>query len=137
MIAGTKYDITELITKVKRASEEAGLYLNVTKIKVTTTGKLDHIIVDDNNIEIVDTFIFLRFIITNDGVTDKELRRRLVMGKCSMGSLKPIFKDRGIILTTQIMIVQTLLFPIILYGAETSTIKKADRKSIDAFELWC
>ena len=59
------------------------------------------------------------------------------MGKCAMGSLIRIFKDRGIRLTTKIMIDQTLVFPIILYGVETWTIKKADRKTIDAFELWC
>ena len=59
------------------------------------------------------------------------------MGKCAKGSLKRIFKYRGIRLTTKIMIVQTLVFPIILYGAETWTIKKADRKTIDDFELWC
>ena len=59
------------------------------------------------------------------------------MGKCAMGSLKHIFKDRGIRLTTKIMIVQTLVFPIILYGAKTWTIKKSDRKTIDVFELWC
>ena len=137
LIAGTKDDLTELITKVKRAREEAGLYLNVMKTKVMTTGKLDHIIVYDNNIEIVDKYILLGVIITNDGVTDKELRRRLAMGKYAMVSLKRIFKDRGIRLTTKIMIVQTLVFLIILYGAETWTIKKADRKTIDAFELWC
>ena len=65
LIAGTKDDLTELITKVKKASEEAGLYLNVKKSKVMTTGKLDHIIVDDNSIEIVDKFIFLGVLITN------------------------------------------------------------------------
>ena len=135
LITGKKYDLTELITKVKRSNEEAGLYLNVKKTKVMTTGKLDHIIVYDNNIEIVDTFIFLGVIITNDGVTDKELRRRLAMIKCTMGSLTRIFKDRGIRITTKIMIVQTLVFPIILYGVETWTIKKTDRKTIDAFEL--
>ena len=81
MIAGTIDHLTELITKVERASEEAGLYLNVKKAEVMTTVKLDHIIVDDNSIEIVDKFIFL---ITNDGVTDKELQRSLVMGKCTM-----------------------------------------------------
>ena len=79
LIAGTKDYLTELITKVKRASEEAGLYLNVKKTKVMNTCKLDHIIVDDNNIEIVDKFIFLGVLITNDGVTDKELRRMLAM----------------------------------------------------------
>ena len=59
------------------------------------------------------------------------------MGKCAMGSLKRIFKDRGIRLTTKMMIVQTLVFPIILYGVETWTVKKADKKTINAFELWC
>ena len=59
------------------------------------------------------------------------------MENCAMGSLKRIFKDRGIILTTKITIVQTLVFPIILYGSETWTIKKSDRKTIDTFELWC
>ena len=73
LITGTKDDLTDIIAKVKRASEESGLYLNVKKTKVMTTGKLDHIIVDYNNIEIVDIFIFMGFLITNDGVTDKEL----------------------------------------------------------------
>ena len=98
-----------------------------------TTGKLDHILVDDNNIEIVDKYIFLGVLITNDGVTDKELRKMLAIGKCAMGSLTRIFKDRSIRLTILIMIVQRLVFPIILYVAETWTIKKADRKTIDAF----
>ena len=123
MTAGTKDDLTELITKVKRASEEAGLYLNVKKTKVITAVKLDHILVDDNNIEIVGKFIFLGVLINNDGVTDKELRRRLAMEKCAMGSVTRIFKDRVIRLTTTIMIVQTLVFPIILYGVETWNIK--------------
>ena len=97
-----------------------------------TTGKLEHIIVDDNKIEIVDRFIFLGVLIINDGVTDNELRRRLVMGKCATGSLKRIIKDRGIRLTTKIMIFQTLVFPIILYGAETWTIKKQIGKQLMA-----
>ena len=110
LIAGTQNYLTEIITKIKRAIEEAGLYLNVNKTKVMTTGKLDRIIVDDNNIKIVDRFIYLGVLITNDGITDKELRRRLVMGKCPMGNLKRIFKDRGLILTTKIMIVQIWYF---------------------------
>ena len=95
------------------------------------------IIVDDNNIEIIDTFIFLEVLITNYGVTDKEPRRRLAMVKCAMGNLKRIFKDIGIRLTTTIIIVQILVFPIIIYGAETWNIKKEDRQTIDVFELWC
>ena len=118
LIAGTKDDFIDLITKVKRASDEAGLYLNVKKTKLMTIGKLDHIIVDDNNI-IVDRFIFLGVLIRNDGFTDKELRRRLVMGKCAMWILKRIFKDRGIRLTKKIKIVQTLVFQ--LYFMEQKT----------------
>ena len=79
LIAVTKDDLSELLTKVKRTSEEAGLYLNVKKTKVITTGKLDHIIVDDNNIAFVDKFIFMGVLITNDVVTDKELRSRLAI----------------------------------------------------------
>ena len=101
-----------------------------------TTGKLDHIIVDENNIEIIDRFIFLGVLITNNGVTDNELRTRLVMGKCAMRSLKRIFKDRRFRLTTKIMLVQILVFPSILFGAETWTIKNSDMKTIDAYELW-
>ena len=79
LIAETKDDLTMLIIKVKRANEEIGLYLNVKKTKVMTTDELEHIILDDNNIEIVDRYIFLGVLITKDGVTDNELRRRLVM----------------------------------------------------------
>ena len=136
MIAGTKDDLTELITKVyKKRKRRSRIIFKCQENKVMTTGKLDHIIVDYNNIEIVDKFIFVGVLITNDGVTDKELQRRLIMGTFAMGSLKHIFKDRGIRLTTTIIIIHTLVFPIILYGAETWTIKKADRKTIDAFEL--
>ena len=84
VIAGTTYDLTELITKVKRESEDTGLYLNVNKTKMMTTSESDFIIVDDNNIKIVDTFFFLGVLITNDGFTDMELRRRLEMRKCAM-----------------------------------------------------
>ena len=101
-----------------------------------TTCDMEYIIVDYDNIEIVAKSIFVGPI-TNNGITDKELRRRLAMGKCAMGSLKGILKDRGISLMTNIMIVQTLVFPIILYRAETWTIKKVDRGKNYDFELWC
>ena len=102
-----------LITKDKRESEETGLYLNVKKTNMTITGELDSIILDDNNIEIVDKCIFLGVIMINDGVTDNNLRKILAIGKCSIGSLKGILKDRGISLKTKVMICQTFIFPII------------------------
>ena len=133
LIAGTKDDFTELITKVKRAGEKAGLYLNFKKTNLMTTCELEYIIVDDNNI--VEKCIFLGVLITNDGVTDKGIRRILAMVKLAMGSLKGIFNYRGIKLTTIIMIVQILVFPNILYGAETWIIKKLERGKVEAFEI--
>ena len=101
------------------------------------TGELDSIIVDSVNIELVERFVFLGDLITSDGQIDMELRRRIAMGKRAMGSLRKIFKDRDLRLATKVKIVQTLIFPIILYGAETWTLKKKEREKIDAFEMWC
>ena len=137
LIAGNREDLIELIEKVKSSSEKAGLYLNVKKTKVMATGELDSIIVDDVNIEVVERFVFLGALITSDGQIDMELRRRISMGKSAMGSLRKIFKDRDLRLATKVKIVQTLIFPIILYGAETWTLEKKERAKIDAFEMWC
>ena len=84
------------------------------KTKVMATGELDSIIVDGGNIEVVERFVFLGALITSDGQIDMELRRRI-----AMGSLRKMFKDRDLRLATKVKIVQTLIFPIILYGAET------------------
>ena len=101
------------------------------------TGELDSIIVYGVNIEVVEIFVFLGALITSDGQIDMELRRRIAMGKSAMGSLRKIVKDRDLRLATKVKIVQTLIFPIILYGAETWTLKKKERVKIDAFEMWC
>ena len=137
LIASNREDLIELIEKVKSSSEKAGLYLNVKKIKVMATGELDSIIVDGVNIEVVERFVFLGALITSDGQIDMELCRRIAMGKSAMGSLRKNFKDRDLRLATKVKIVQTLIFPIILYGAETWTLKKKERAKIDAFEMWC
>ena len=137
LIAGNREDLIELIEKVKSSSEKAGLYLNVKKTKVMATGELDSIIVDGENIEVVERFVFLGALITSDGQIDMELRRRIAMGKSAMGSLRKIFKDRDLRLATKVKIVQTLIFPIIIYGAETWTLKKNEIAKIDAFERWC
>ena len=101
------------------------------------TGELDSIIVDGENIEVVERFVLLGALVISDGQIDMELRRRIEMGKSAMGSLRTIFKDRDLRLTTKVKIVQTLILPIILYGAETWTLKKKERAKIDAFEMWC
>lgn len=94
-------------------------------------------IVDGKKVEVVTRFMFLGTLITKDGLCDKEIRRRIAMGKAAIGGLTTIWKDRGIKRETKVKLVKALVFPIVLYGAETWTLRKAERKKIDAFELWC
>ena len=127
---------TELVGRVRRASEKAGLYLNVGKTKVMTTGDIGAVTVDGKDIEVVTKFVFLGALITEDGLCEKEVRSRIAMGKAAMGGLT-IWKDRGVTLETKVKLVKVLVFPIVLYGAETWTMRKHERRKIDAFELWC
>ena len=76
-------------------------------------------------------------LITNDGLCEKEVRRRIAMGKAAMGELTSIWKDRGVTMETKVKLVKVLVFPIVRYGAETWTMTKHERRKIDAFELWC
>ena len=132
--AGTKEDLTELVGRVRRVSEKAGLYL---KTKVMTTGDIGEVTVDGKVIEVVTKFVFLGMLITEDGLCEKEVRRRIAMGKAAMGVLTSIWKDRGVTLETKVKLVKVLVFPIVLYGAETWTMRKHERRKIDAFALWC
>ena len=135
LLAGTKEDLTELVERVRRASEKAGLYLNVGKTKVMTTGDIGEVTVDGKDIEVVTKFVFLGALITKDGLCEKEVRRRIAMGKAAMGGLTSIWKDRGVTMETKVKLVKVLVFPIVLYGAETWTLRKHERRKIDAFEL--
>ena len=137
LLAGTKEDLTELVERVRRASEKAGLYLNVGKTKVMTTGDIGEVTVDGKDIEVVTKKNFLGALITKDGLCEKEVRRRIAMGKAAMGGLTSIWKDRGVTMETKVKLVKVLGFPIVLYGAETWTLRKHERRKIDAFELWC
>ena len=82
-------------------------------------------------------FVFLGALSTKDGLCEKEVRRRIAMGKAAMGGLTSIWKDRGVTMETKVKLVNILVFPIVLYGAETWTIRKHERRKIDAFDLWC
>ena len=94
-------------------------------------------VVDGKHIKVVSHFIFLGSLITKDGFCEKEIRRRLAMGRSAMRGLTKIWKDRGITLRTKIRFVKDLVFPIVLYVEESWTMRKLERKMIDAFELWC
>ncbi|KAI0221995.1 hypothetical protein LSAT2_026737 [Lamellibrachia satsuma] len=137
LIAGTKEELTEIMERVRKTSEKAGLYLNVLKTKVMTTGDIGEVSVDGKTVEVVTNFVFLGALISKDGRCDKEIRRRIAMGKAAMGGLTTVWKDRGITLQTKVKLVKALVFPIVLHGAETWTMRKTERKKIDAFELWC
>ena len=137
LIAGTKEDLTEIMERVRKTSEKAGIFLNVLKTKVMTTGDIGEVAVDGKTVEVVKKFVFLGALITKDGLCDKEIRRRIAMGKAAMEGLTTVWKDRGITLQTKVKLVMALVFPIVLYGSETWTMRKTERKKIDAFELWC
>ena len=94
--------------------------------------------VDGKDIEVVIFFlVFLGALITKDGLCEKEVRIRIAMGKAAIGGLTSIWKDRGVTLETKVKLVNVLVFPIVLYGAETWTMRQHERRKIDAFELWC
>ena len=138
LLAGTKEDLIELVERVRRDSEKAGLYnVNVGKTMVMTTGDIGEVTVDGKDIEVVTNFVFLGALITEDGLCEKEVRRRIAMGKAAMGGLTSIWKGRGVTLETKVKLVKVLVLPIVLYRAETWTMRKHERREIDAFELWC
>ena len=114
LLAGTK----ELVERVSRASEKVGLYLNVEKTKVVTAGDIGVVTVNGKDIEVVTKFVFLGALFTKDGLCEKEVQRRIAMGKAAMGGLTSIWKDRGVPLETMVKLVKVFVFPIVLYGAE-------------------
>ena len=93
--------------------------------------------IDGEAMEAVNDFIFLGFKITADGDCSHELKRRLLLGRKAMTNLDSILKIRDITLPTKVPVVKVMVFPVVMYGCETWTIKKAERQRIDAFELWC
>ena len=137
LISTTKEGLMELITAVKQESENYGLYLNLKKTKVMSTGVMGDFKLDDVTIEEVDSFTFLGTSINRDSTCENEIRRRIILGRTAMMNLVKIWKCRDVTLTTKKRIVKSLVFPVTLYGCEAWTIKKEDRRRIDAFELWC
>ena len=137
LIAESKNDLIEIMERVKLASKKAGIYLNIGKTKVMMTEDQGKMVVDGKHIDVVSHFIFLGSLITKDGFCAKEIRRRLAIGISAMGGQTKIWKDKGITLRTKIRLVKALVFPIVLYGAESWTMRKLERKMIDAFELLC
>ena len=123
--------------KVKEESEKVGLKLNIQKTKTMASDLITSWQIDGQTVEIVTDFIFLGSKITADGDCSHEIKRRLLCGRKVMTNLDSILKSRGITLATKVCLVKAMGFPVVTYGCESWTIKKAEHQRIGAFELWC
>ena len=123
--------------KVKEESEKVGLKLNIQKTKIMATGPIISWQIDEETVETVADFIVLGFKITADDDCSHEIKRRLLLGRKVMTNLDSILKSRGITLPTKVHLVKAMVFPVVIYGCESWTIKKSEHRRINAFELWC
>ena len=123
--------------KVKEESEKVGLKLNIQKTKSMTSGPITSWQIDGEAVETVADFIFLGSKITADGDCSHEIKRCSLLGRKVTTNLDSIFKSRDITLPTKVRLVKAMVFPRIMYGCESWTIKEAECRRIDAFELWC
>ena len=123
--------------KVKEKSEKVGLNLNIQKTKIIASGPITSWQIDGETVEKVADFICLGSKITADGDCSHEIKRRLLLGRKVMTNLDSILKSRDITLSTMVHLVKAMVFPVVMYGCESWTIKKAEHRRIDAFELWC
>ena len=134
LMAESEEELKSLLMKVKEESAKAGLKLKIQKTKITVSGPITSWQVDG---ETVTDFIFLGSKITADGDSSHEIKRYLPLGRKAMTNLDSIFKSRDITLPTKVRLVKAIVFPVVMYGCESWTIKKTECQRIDAFELWC
>ena len=134
LMAKSEEELKSLMMKVKEESEKVGLKLNIQKIKIMASGPITSWQIDG---ETVTDFIILDSKMTADGDCSHEIKRRLLLGRKIMTNLGSILKSRDITLSTNVYLVKAMVFPVVMYGCESWTIKKAEHQGIDAFELWC
>ena len=133
-MAESEEELKSLLMKVTEKSEKVGLKLIIQKTKIMASGPINSWEIDG---EIVSDFILGGSKITADGDCSHEIKRCLLLGRKVMTSLDSIFKSRDITLPTKVRLVKAIVFPEVMYGCESWTVKKAERRRIDAFELWC
>ena len=136
LMAESEEELKSLL-KVKVESEKVGLKLNIQKTKIMASGPITLWEIDGETVEIVSDFIFRGSKITADGDCSHEIKRCLLLGKKVMTNLDSILKSRDISLPTKVCLVKAMVFPVVMYGCESWTVKKAERGRIDAFEPWC
>ena len=123
--------------KVEEESDKVGLNLNIQKTKIMASGPITSWEIVGETVETVSDFILGGSKITVDGDCSHEIKRHLLLGRKVMTNLDSIFKSRNITLPTKVHLVKAMVFPVVMYGCESWTVKKAERRRIDAFELWC
>ena len=123
--------------KVKEEGEKVGLKLNIQKTKIMASGPITSWEIDGETVEILSDFILGGSKITADGDCSHEIKRHLLLGRKVITNLDSILKSRDITLPTKVHLVKATVFPVVMYGCENWTVKKADHQKIDAFELWC
>ena len=137
LMAEGKEELKSLLMKVKEESEIAGLKLSIQKTKIMVSGPISSWQIDGKTMEMVTDFIFLGSKITADGDCSHEIKRHLLLGRKVMTNLDSLFKSRDITLPTKVHLVKAMVFPVVMYGCESWTAKKAEHRRIDGFELWC
>ena len=132
-----KEELKSLVMKVKEQSEKASLKLNIQKMKFMASSLITSWQIDGETMETVRYFIFVGSKITADGDCSHEIKRCLVLGRNSMTNIDSLLKSRDITLSKKVYLVKAMVFPVVTYGCESWTIRKAECQRIDAFELWC
>ena len=136
LMAESEEELKGLFMKVKEESEKVGLKLNIHKTKIMASGLITSGEIDGETVETVSDFILGGCKITSNGDCSPEIKRLLLLGRKVMINLDSIFKSRDITLPTKVHLVKAMVFPVVMYGCESWTVKKAEHRRIDAFELW-
>ena len=136
LMAESKEELKNLVMKVKQESEKAGFKLNIKKTKIMASGPITWWKIDGKTMETVTDFIFLGSRITADGDCSHEIKRHLLLGRNTMTNLDSILKSRDITLPTKVRLVKAMVFPVVMCGCKSWTIKKVKRGRIDVFQLW-
>ena len=137
VMAESEEELRSLLMKVKEESEKVGLKLNIQKTKIMATDPITTWQIDGETMETETDFIFLGSKITADDDCSHETKRHLLLGRKAMTNLDSILKSRDLTLPTKAHLVKAMVFPVVMYGCESWTIKKAEHQNIDTFELWC
>ena len=137
ILAESEEELKSLLMKVKEESEKVSLKLNIQKTKIMASGPITSWEIDGETVKTVSGFIFLGSKTTADGDFSHEIKRRLLLGRKVVTNLDSILKSRDLTLPTKVRVVKAMVFPVVMYGCESWTVKKAECQKIVAFKLWC